>query len=117
MQPARTVLPWLCPPEEHRMSQVMDPVCGMIIDSETAAGESRYEGRTYYFCGAPCKREFDANPDRYATRVAPGVSGDREVPLEKHEPPFTQSGGIVSPKFGSAGSGGAELEPGPERHG
>ncbi len=30
-------------------------------------------------------------------------------------PPRTTSGGITSPKFGAAGSGGAELEPGPER--
>lgn len=30
-------------------------------------------------------------------------------------PPRTTSGNITSPKFGSAGSGGAELEPGPER--
>lgn len=30
-------------------------------------------------------------------------------------PPRTTRGGITSPKFGSAGSGGAEFEPGPER--
>jgi len=30
-------------------------------------------------------------------------------------PPRTTDHGITSPKFGSAGSGGAELEPGPER--
>lgn len=29
-------------------------------------------------------------------------------------PPHTTTGKITSPKFGSAGSGGAELEPGPE---
>ncbi len=30
-------------------------------------------------------------------------------------PPRTTKGGITAPKFGSAGSGGAEYEPGPER--
>ena len=30
-------------------------------------------------------------------------------------PPRTTTGPITSPKFGSAGSGGAELEPGPPR--
>lgn len=30
-------------------------------------------------------------------------------------PPRTTRGAWTSPKFGSAGSGGAELEPGPER--
>ena len=36
--------------------------------------------------------------------------------MEKHEPPFTTKKGITSPKFGSAGSGGAEFEPIPEQH-
>jgi hypothetical protein len=30
-------------------------------------------------------------------------------------PPRTTDGKFTAPKFGSAGSGGAELEPGPER--
>ena len=30
-------------------------------------------------------------------------------------PPRTTTGNVTSPKFGAAGSGGAELEPGPER--
>ena len=30
-------------------------------------------------------------------------------------PPRTTTGRMTAPKFGSAGSGGAELEPGPER--
>ena len=34
---------------------------------------------------------------------------------ERPNPPRTTTGGWTSPKFGSAGSGGAELEPGPER--
>ncbi|HKO14880.1 MAG TPA: hypothetical protein VJU87_01520 [Gemmatimonadaceae bacterium] len=34
---------------------------------------------------------------------------------QKSNPPRTTTNGITSPKFGSAGSGGAELEPGPER--
>ena len=29
----------------------------------------------------------------------------------EHEPPHTTTGKVTSPKFGSAGSGGAELEP------
>ena len=40
-----------------------------------------------------------------------------ETPTEDVEPnpPHTTSGKITAPKFGSAGSGGAELEPGPPR--
>lgn len=33
----------------------------------------------------------------------------------KPNPPRTTTGKWTAPKFGSAGSGGAELEPGPER--
>jgi hypothetical protein len=36
-----------------------------------------------------------------------------EVP--DSNPPRTTRHGITAPKFGSAGSGGAELEPGPEK--
>ena len=34
---------------------------------------------------------------------------------EEPNPPHTTTGKVTAPKFGSAGSGGAELEPGPER--
>ncbi len=30
-------------------------------------------------------------------------------------PPYTTKGGVTAPKFGSATSGGGEVEPGPER--
>jgi YHS domain-containing protein len=82
------------------MAKVTDPVCGMQIDSQTAAAQSQFEGETYYFCSKECARVFDANPGAV---------------LEKHEPPFTTKG-FTAPKFGSAGSGGAEYELLPESH-
>jgi Cu+-exporting ATPase len=94
------------------MPGVIDPVCGMTIESETAAAQSTYEGSTFYFCSAGCKRQFDARPEEYARNAV----ADRPHALEQHEPPYTESGGIVSPKFGSAGSGGAEYERLPEAH-
>ncbi|MEO8579041.1 MAG: hypothetical protein ABI469_02250 [Gemmatimonadales bacterium] len=36
-------------------------------------------------------------------------------PLHGGNPPHTTTGKFTAPKFGSAGSGGAEFEPGPER--
>jgi len=44
------------------------------------------------------------------------VVADRGFVPERHEPPFTKKGGFVAPKFGAAGSGGAEYEPLPEKH-
>lgn len=40
----------------------------------------------------------------------------REIEEKRRpNPPFTTTGKMSAPKFGSAGSGGAEIEPGPER--
>jgi len=48
---------------------VRDPICGMIVDSATAAYFSEYRSRTYYFCCAGCKQEFDAKPEAHATTL------------------------------------------------
>jgi hypothetical protein len=40
---------------------------------------------------------------------------DEAATKDRPNPPRTTTGVWTSPKFGSAGSGGAELEPGPER--
>ena len=98
--------------ESSLMPSVIDPVCGMTIDSQTAVARTQYEGRTFYFCSEECKRQFDANPTRYAATA----QADQPEQLERHEPPFTKSHGWVAPKFGSAGSGGAEYERLPEAH-
>jgi hypothetical protein len=42
-------------------------------------------------------------------------STDESTADDRPNPPRTTTGVWTSPKFGSAGSGGAELEPGPER--
>ncbi len=47
------------------MAQVIDPVCDMTVDTETAEYKSEYAGATYYFCGAGCKRAFDKNPTEF----------------------------------------------------
>jgi Cu+-exporting ATPase len=45
---------------------VKDPVCGMMVDENTARFKSQYRGKTYYFCAQACKITFDRNPSRYA---------------------------------------------------
>ena len=47
---------------------VIDPVCGMTVDPETArAGDLhlRYGETDYFFCGKGCKLEFGDDPERY----------------------------------------------------
>lgn len=40
----------------------------LIGDPKTSAGQSEYEGRTYYFGGLGCKRKFEANPSQFAEK-------------------------------------------------
>jgi Cu+-exporting ATPase len=42
--------------------KVVDPVCGMKILPEKAAGQQEYQGQTYYFCGQSCAAKFKGNP-------------------------------------------------------
>ena len=47
------------------MAIEVDPVCGMRIDSEEAAGMIDYDGKTYYFCSQTCHDAFEADPTAY----------------------------------------------------
>jgi P-type Cu+ transporter len=43
----------------------LDPVCGMEVNPASAAAQSEYGGQAFYFCSEECKRQFDANPERF----------------------------------------------------
>ena len=43
----------------------IDPVCGMTVKPETAAGSSIYKDVHYYFCGTHCLHKFEADPERF----------------------------------------------------
>lgn len=90
-----------------------DPVCGMVLDEQTVRASVRYGGETYVFCSERCGGEFLSDPVRYSGVRA---ATSEPVELERHEPPYTKWGPIVAPKFGAAGSGGAEYERLPEAH-
>jgi Cu+-exporting ATPase len=47
------------------MASVVDPVCGMTIDSTDAAAQAMYEGQVYYFCSTECRDKFLGNPKEY----------------------------------------------------
>src|SRR3990172_4011377 len=58
---------------------VKDPVCGMNIDPESAAGSYEHEGRTYFFCNPHCLQKFKAEPAKYLT-------GAPAIPHKESEP-------------------------------
>jgi P-type Cu+ transporter len=52
--------PTAAPPE------TVDPVCGMSITPEDAAGHVEHAGQTYYFCSQSCLERFRENPESFA---------------------------------------------------
>jgi YHS domain-containing protein/uncharacterized membrane protein YraQ (UPF0718 family) len=50
---------------DSHAQQVTDPVCGMTVDPEHAAGHVEHDGRTYWFCSSGCRDTFVADADRY----------------------------------------------------
>jgi len=55
-------------------TRVIDPVCGMTIDPETAAGKITQDGQTYYFCSPGCQARFDAAATAPHTHAAEAVT-------------------------------------------
>jgi P-type Cu+ transporter len=43
----------------------VDPVCKMLVKSETAAAKFDYKGTNYYFCAESCQIKFRQNPDKF----------------------------------------------------
>lgn len=50
------------------VQKLVDPVCGMTVTKETAAGSASYQGKTYYFCSKACHESFTKNPDKYLSQ-------------------------------------------------
>lgn len=60
------------------MAQVIDPVCGMTIDSQNASETAEYQGKTYYFCSPGCKKAFEKDPARYIEQQQGGQSSQKQ---------------------------------------
>jgi YHS domain-containing protein len=92
------------------MASTKDRVCGMTVDTEKAAAQTNYKGRTYYFCSQACEQRFEAQPERYAPFAEEPLADRAPAVEDPNDLPRTKAGGMPAPKFGSAGSGGAEFE-------
>jgi P-type Cu+ transporter len=42
-----------------------DPVCNMMVDENKAQHISEANGKKVYLCSAPCKTQFEQNPQKY----------------------------------------------------
>ena len=87
-------------------TEVLDPVCGMTISSEDAAGTQTYRGTTYYFCNPGCLEKFKADPERYLPAVTtmepPATTGGQAEYTCPMDPEVRQPGPGACPKCGMA---------------
>ena len=61
--------PSAAPAHQHSATDTavaVDPVCGMAVRPDRAAGRTVHAGREYLFCSTGCHRKFEADPARYA---------------------------------------------------
>jgi Cu+-exporting ATPase len=68
--------------KDHPKAEI-DPVCGMTVQPETAAGSYPYQGKTYWFCSTSCLQRFKKDPDAYLSGTvtrsmgAPAATGSK----------------------------------------
>ncbi len=69
------------------MNQI-DPVCGMDVDAESAAGTCAFDGHTYLFCSQRCLDSFKQHPESYARRAQAAVEPvtPHDIPRAVHHP-------------------------------
>ncbi len=85
---------------------MIDPVCGMEVTPEDAAGSCQHQGRQYYFCAETCKEQFQANPEAFlappSRRIAKqGADADATYTCPM-DPEVRQRGPGACPKCGMA---------------
>ncbi|MEK6281663.1 MAG: heavy metal translocating P-type ATPase [Acidobacteriota bacterium] len=54
----------LTAPEETG-ARAIDPVCGMTVNPESAAGSYNFKGKDYYFCSTHCLNKFREDPEQF----------------------------------------------------
>jgi len=69
----------------------IDPICGMDVLSEEAAGTSRYRGVDYYFCAVGCKEAFDKSPGRYLSGSAVEAAPMKLLEIKPKQPEMVGS--------------------------
>jgi len=56
---------YIKPAPAKQSNAVICPVMGGVVKNPKTAPKSVYKGKTYYFCCAGCKPQFDKNPEKY----------------------------------------------------
>lgn len=85
--------------------KLVDPICGMAVAPETAAGKYDFQGETYYFCSTGCLNKFRQNPQNFLEgkknekQAEESASAEYTCPMH---PEIVQIGPGTCPKCGMA---------------
>ena len=95
--------------KESSIALGIDPVCGMTVNPDSAAGSYEHNGTTYYFCATHCLNKFKADPDAYLHPEKKDVKQEVVVPDGKEIwyicpmcPEVRESKPVPCPKCGMA---------------
>src|SRR6516165_2903505 len=69
---------------------MIDPVCGMQVEANTAAEKYEYKGQTYFFCSHHCLAQFKEDPEKFLgqqhhAHAAPQTHGHTPSQIQKVE--------------------------------
>src|SRR5258705_2889936 len=65
---------------------VIDPICGMTVHPDSAAGSYEHNDETYYFCSRHCLEKFRKDPDAFLARPQATMTQTIEIQLAKSQP-------------------------------
>ncbi|MFN2497768.1 MAG: heavy metal translocating P-type ATPase [Pyrinomonadaceae bacterium] len=69
-----------------RSDTAIDPICGMIVSPNTAAGSFEYKGQTYYFCSKHCLTKFQTEPGSFLRKPAAAMMV-QPIGIQRAKPP------------------------------
>jgi Cu+-exporting ATPase len=72
-------------PAGATVAEVVDPVCGMTIAPDDAAGRLTHHGHEYFFCSESCLERFRDDPERF---LAPAAGPDPGLASVEHTCPM-----------------------------
>jgi Cu+-exporting ATPase len=76
-----------------------DPICGMSVEPERAAGSHVYNGQTYYFCSQHCLAKFKKDPGKFVKAPASGYAahghGHAHMPAQSQASPSDKTGQVA----------------------
>jgi len=64
---------------------MIDPICGMQVEPNNAAGKQEYNGQTYFFCSTQCAEKFKQDPERVLKSSAHARGEHAQQPAQGRE--------------------------------